>query len=516
MSGPKSYSISVFKGGLKTIFHLQSEIKLLWDELNNKKISDKNRCVQVDCNDFIRQRKNLLNELIEPIHEKLTGRLDQQQFDLFYNKVRRSTEKLLLFKTSIREEIEHFSEIENSYELHLEFEKIVNFNTENFNIIKQQFTAHLKKNLENKYQDKLKKILKEFENINLDFELPAFDENFSSLFDTKKTELTAVFENRKQELNRLISKYFGSGTGSTSSKKVSLFVKDEKSGVGRIGNIGNPERLEGKIIELISGLNDKKLAGFYKNRLLDLLNDNSKTEPYYYIELYEEIRETVKQAAFVEDLQNALSEADKIIFDKELKPKIISLKQKIFNLLEKDRIKKNDTDIIFALLKELKAGEKDLLQKQLLMEKERQYIKSLLVMGLQDLNYEVKTDMKVIDFEKTDAFMLEVPEQDNFLNIRFNRDGSMLYNFLIPENRENLGHEQKEKRLAEMEQTCSEFKNLLKKLKRQGLNINLTKEINVSEKALIRIPPKFSKLIKQKDKSKKYAASNRKSKYLNK
>jgi hypothetical protein len=130
-------------------------------------------------------------------------------------------------------------------------------------------------------------------------------------------------------------------------------------------------------------------------------------------------------------------------------------------------------------------------------EEEIRYIKARTIAGLRDLNYEVMTDMEVIDFDNDDTFLLTVPNQENFINVRFDSEGKMLYNFLIPENRSELTHEQKETRLAEMDETCTEFKKMLEHLKSEGLNIDLNNEISSSEKALVQIPPKFKIWVKK-------------------
>ena len=112
------------------------------------------------------------------------------------------------------------------------------------------------------------------------------------------------------------------------------------------------------------------------------------------------------------------------------------------------------------------------------------------------MNYDVTDDMEVIDFEKDSDFLLFIPEQDNYLNLRFLKDGSFMYNFLIPESKEKLSIDQKQQKLHEMEKTCQQFKSILHKLADFGLKIDLDKEISVSEKALIQLPKKYQKRIK--------------------
>ena len=104
-------------------------------------------------------------------------------------------------------------------------------------------------------------------------------------------------------------------------------------------------------------------------------------------------------------------------------------------------------------------------------------------------------DMEVIDFEKESDLIFNIPNQSNYLNLRFNPDGSFLYNFLIPEKRAALSIDQKKQKLGEMESTCTEFKTLLKELAAMGLKTDLNKDMPISEKVLIQIPKKHQTII---------------------
>ena len=108
-------------------------------------------------------------------------------------------------------------------------------------------------------------------------------------------------------------------------------------------------------------------------------------------------------------------------------------------------------------------------------------------------------DMEVIDFEKESDFLFKIPNQSNCLNLRFGPDGSILYNFVIPENTNELSVDQKRHKLGEMKTTCNEFKELLKELSSLGLQVDLNRETPISEKALIKIPRKYRHMIQKEE-----------------
>jgi hypothetical protein len=99
----------------------------------------------------------------------------------------------------------------------------------------------------------------------------------------------------------------------------------------------------------------------------------------------------------------------------------------------------------------------------------------------------VVDDLQVIDFEER---ILRIPDQDNYIKLRFLPDGTFIYNFLMPEAKTDLSIEQKQQKLREMEATCREFKHLLRDLAAMGLQLKVNIEKPVSENALITIAEK--------------------------
>ena len=97
-------------------------------------------------------------------------------------------------------------------------------------------------------------------------------------------------------------------------------------------------------------------------------------------------------------------------------------------------------------------------------------------------------DAEVIDFEKQGEFSFRVPGQENFVGLQFREDGSLVYNFLIPEAREELGPEATRQRLREMDESCQAFRKVIANLGAMGVPLQLTKERPADEAALLQAP----------------------------
>jgi hypothetical protein len=123
------------------------------------------------------------------------------------------------------------------------------------------------------------------------------------------------------------------------------------------------------------------------------------------------------------------------------------------------------------------------------------------------MNFEVVDDAEIIDLEQTGSYLLRVPGQKNLINLRFDASGRMLYNFLIPESKNELSIDDKNLKMAEREEACHEFKTMLSELQQQGLKVDLKNEIDISEKALISFPAHIQNKINS---GKQSAAKSRK------
>jgi hypothetical protein len=119
------------------------------------------------------------------------------------------------------------------------------------------------------------------------------------------------------------------------------------------------------------------------------------------------------------------------------------------------------------------------------------------------MGYEVMDDLEVIDFEKSNDYLLKVKGQDNYMNLMFSEDGAMKYNFQIPENKKDLSFDEKKLKVQEMKMSCDDFNSVISDLRKMGMKLNLNSEQPISEASLMPFTKKTKERLKgQQSKSK--------------
>lgn len=281
-------------------------------------------------------------------------------------------------------------------------------------------------------------------------------------------------------------------------------------------------RLQKKINEkiknienIIAAVEDPHQRKTYQDKLENLIKSQTFKDEYYFTELFEDIRNAEKTNKWKAKIHQAIIRLNQIQVHDNCRAEKAALLQTALVLTEKQTMKLYEFDDFKTKFKIFSDKNQKAIQSDLIKEKERQFIKAQLVQSLENLNYEVMNDMEVIDFEKESDFIFNIPNQSSYLNLRFNHDGSFLYNFLIPEKRAALSIDQKKQKLGEMESTCTEFKTLLKELAAMGLKADLNKETPISEKALIQVPKKHQTIIQNRIKKAEDTKIER-ARYLNK
>lgn len=510
MSGPKSYSIHVFDKHLRQIFVLHAEIETLFDILKQKAINDDLRGVKYSGQTLVDCMKTKLEVLLEKLKPAGPETVNQSQFNEFYNKFYEISHQILLLKNELEDEVTHFNCLENSYQAFLEIELTLKDLLETFESIKIQFLEHVKQN--NQDSSKLIEFAEQLRKIRLNLRMPAFSEDFSLNAGLLKRQFGESLEIGKEQINALSKQFFTGEKSQLPVQKVFLVNGNQNFTSSDGKKPEYVEKIQKTIKELLAGISEPLQFQYFSKKYAGILKNHKISEVYFFIEFIDEIKEQQKQEGIKTTLRSLLAEIDLHVFEKSQEDESAQFSMKINQLIQHDRIKKEDVNNASSSWQKLIENNRFARLARLKLEAEQKFIKQRLIAGLQDLNYEVMTDMEVIDFERGGVFLLSVPDQDNFVNLRFDSNGRMLYNFLIPENRTELTHEQTEIRLAEMDETCTGFRKMLEKLKLEGLKIDLENEIKATEKALVQLPPKFKALTKKvgTKKSKKDLSGNRK------
>jgi len=505
MSGAKSYSVEVFDNHLKHLFMLQCEMEELWKTVKSGKIFDKKRNVKISNQEFIKKNRALFKQLANPFFELTGEKFNQSQFDDFYNRIHLFTDRQEQLIKAINNQLKVFGQIETAYSRYLEMEELNTKYNDDLKVLKYQLISYLKSLRIEKQLINNK--VKEIEETRFDYHLPPFDEKMAENIEAETQKMAGIFIDSKNMLGVIA----GTKTIAQPTEKQNIKVKlvsQSRTSAIHVQSGKTMDDYSLKISDLIPQIKTKKLSTDFSERLL-VIRKNTKPESlYFFIELHEEIKHCINQ----QHLKHRLLEIDKEINSKtmvsSLSKQIDKIKMMIQHELNREVIKKDDLAKIEEEIVSLKEKEKAIERLGAISAREQKYIKSRLVTALNHLNYEVVEDTEVIDFETSDTFLLKIPGQSNFLNLRLDDSGKMLYNFLIPENRDDLSHDDKLVKMLEMEETCHEFKSMLKDLQKQGLQIELKNEVNISEKALIRLPQPFLEKLHRSEKNKPSTKKN--------
>jgi hypothetical protein len=130
------------------------------------------------------------------------------------------------------------------------------------------------------------------------------------------------------------------------------------------------------------------------------------------------------------------------------------------------------------------------------------------------MGYEVMDDLEVIDFEKSNDYLLKVKGQDNYMNLMFSEDGAMKYNFQIPENKKDLSFDEKKLKVQEMKMSCDDFNSVISDLRKMGMKLNLNSEQPISEASLMPFTKKTKERLKGQQSKDEQQQIKLKKKYL--
>ncbi len=471
MSGPKTFAAQM-DAALQEIFKLQAELQMRFDELSHMRISDKTRDIEISAAE---ETENIRERLAEALKAyTIPANLFKSEQTIRQEVRNRQNElKSLIDRIAIAEN--QFEQKREDYDAYIEYGQTVQAFKKAVSDRKIAACAIIEKYSVKDQPEKSALAVASVDTITLDEPVPPFELNFRK----KKKQLFAQLHHKVENTENAIA---GIVTKMQPPLPVQETVKKTPAGI---------DKRVRQINGLIAEAENPHQAYLYKQRLDKLLKSKTFCEEYFYIELIEDIRQTEKTLLLKQAVKKILARLNLA----SIHPASAHLQRELIanalSLIEREKIGDNEIqDIEMKAGKFLKQNEM-LTSQELIRQKEHQYVKSQIIESLRIRRYEVIEESEVIDFEKESDFLMKIPGQTNFLNLRFNEDGTFLYNFLIPDEKKDLGIGQTQQKLSEMTSTCTDFRTMLTELAAAGLNVGLTQEKEVSESALIRIPAKL-------------------------
>jgi hypothetical protein len=475
MSGPKSYNVEVFDKQLKALFLLQAEVKILWGDLLKISKSSVEHIKNKRLEAFISSGEEEIDSAIQEIDLRFKGTINQKQFDEFYNRIHQRVELLKEIKKSIGDQFAQLQDEEEAQRIYLANKSLYQKLAHDFSGIKKHLLDQLEKSKPDtgEKQQKIQDIIA----VKFDFEIPPFQKE--QVRDLEQ-EMLIRFHEARERLGDVLA-----ASGKANTRKA-----PESKQVGE--TISANQKLIQKISLQFLKIRDKTAQEEFGKRL-SKIKKVKKAQSYYLTELLEDVQKGILQQDLKQRLSTLKSEYDKTEFHFSLSASKNEFDDHLNKALGRDHNRTDEIEALETQFNKLLEQNKQAYLAEAVAKNERAYIRSQLVSALNDLNYQVAAETEVIDFENNSDFLLRIPGQENYLNLRFDEQGRVLYNFLIPEDKADLGIDETAVKLSEMEETCTEFKKMLLELKGQGLDIDLKQEIPISEKALIRIPEYHAK-----------------------
>lgn len=503
MSGPKSYSppprysIAVFNGKLNEIFQLQCRISSLTAELSKLSCTDPNRGIQFDCSGFLDANRDAIRQLTTTFTLEYEGTFGQEIYDKFERQVNEKIKRLNSFIEQLNEEKEKYLRRQDDYQSYIAYEEFYTHTIAAFLAFKNQVLQYLESYLKSDHPELYEKAKTQIEAVEVDAQLEKFEFGFREKQAVLKKKLKQAVEKCEEAINAIRLEISENVSDTVSGQDIPIFSQIDITKLPNFDkNKAEVQKQIEKINAFISQIEETHRREHYQEQLTKLIQSETFKDVYFYIELYEDIKEAEKTYRWKREIQQAIADINKMNIHQEVQPLKNEVIQLGISLIAKERLKLYEIEDFQARLMQLKENNQRLTEEEFIREKERQFLKAQLVKTLENMGYEVMTDMEIIDFEKESDFVLKIPNQPNYLNLRFNEDGSFLYTFLIPERREDLSIDQKRRKLSEMDATCQEFKSLLRQLAAIGLRIDLKEELPVSENVLVQVPQRHRSKIK--------------------
>lgn len=468
---------------------------MLWDTLLEKPLTKSGKKDYGQLMGFIEKNKKGIDKALKIVRADAQGLVSQKQFDDFYNRIHRKVEKLHKLKKEITAQLEAAEKIEEAEKIRRE--NMLHFENRmaDFEFLRQKLKSEIRKSDEYKNHQHQKTEL--LDQVAFDFQ---FDDLNPETIHAEQSKIDVAFEKARQSMGEVLASGQNVSGNTARQTKVSLQTVEDKSEADDSALIQKMELLLSKIQRPASIKN-------FKNRLMKY-QQRSGNIHYYLVELYDDIRLEISDQQNRSELLELEKSLKNQAFHPQLENEIRQTEAQTRKALQRDKIKNDDVLQIKNLMDHLDEKNRILQREDLVAAREREYIKSGLLHVLSEMNYEVARDTQVIDFESENDFLLSIPGQDNFLNLRFDDEGRMLYNFLIPENKTDLSMDEQSVKLSEMEETCNQFRNVLQDLKKQGLDIELQHEIEISEKALVRVPSRHADVLSGIQKKQKQSKSS--------
>jgi hypothetical protein len=516
MSGPKDYSpppkysIQVFNGKLNQVFQLQSRLKMLCSELEGLHVSDSKLNIQFDCKNELSKIRKQIDKVLKALVFDYKGTFGQDTYNRIDKEIDLKISELLKSINECEIIKAEFAGKKTNYNSFLSYLIFYDNSNISFDEFKSQIIHYLKTNVESSSPEIFKEAEKKISSVEFTKEKAKFGFGFNSKIDSQKQVVVDHVIQKEESVNniraeisdKIIEKFQATGSKIKLTSKQDIKVNEESKAISE------------KIKSLIRNCDDSAMRKRFKEEFGKLTESESLKDMYFFKELHDSIFDTEKTRKLKIEINETLSELSQSSFHLSAQTERQTVVKFCLALMNNSTITKNEFDEVQIKLEQLRNHNNKYFQEDEIKNKEHLFLKSQLILCLENQGYEVMDDLEVIDFEKENDFLLKIKGQENYLNLKFKEDGSMRYVFQIPENKNELSTDQKNMKLHEMKVTCSEFQSVLKDLSKMGLKVNMRSEKPSEIDSIVSLSSKAKEKLKTKSTTKQQKQQFRK-KYLN-
>jgi hypothetical protein len=496
MSGPKDYappprySMQVFDGKLNQVFQLQSRLKLLCAELAGMSVGDSELSIRFDCRGELGRLRRQIDAALNPLVFDYKGTFGQEVYARVNSEIESklaALRKQLGLCESVKSE---FAGKKADYESYRSYLSFYDNSAASLDDFKSRVLLYLKNNLEAHSPELLAEAADSIGRIRFELKRAAFKFGFGARADAEKQAIVAHVAQKEQEINRVRAETSDrllrrATPGRARSGADAVRASDAVRAPAVSEEVAALVR---KIEALTRRCEDAAAKRGYEEELRRLTGGKSLNQPYFFRELHDRILAAEQDRTAKAEAAALLARLSEEDFHEATRDERAGLVRLCLSLLARNGVTTSEAESLRPAFERLKRRSDELREEDLIRQRELLFLKSQVVLCLENLGYEVMDDLEVIDFEKETDFLLKIRGQGNYLNLKFKDDGSMRYVFQIPERQSELSTDQEKLKLHEMRVTCDEFKSVLRDLSEMGLKIELRSEKPVEAESLVSVP----------------------------
>lgn len=486
--------MSVFDGKLNQVFQLQARITRFCDEIREMKIADGELNIVLDCTRELQEIKPRIEGVLRACIFDYKGTFGQDT----YNRIRDELDNRIVELNSVLASCESiayaFANKKTDYQSYLSYLQFHQTSKSSFKNFQGQVVNYLTRSLQEKAPDILEKAAKEISMIEFDQNPISFELGFASKREQAQNSIVNHSIENENRINVVRTK--------VSDEVVERFqgaASPTMTTTNSLSDTGNELAEVGERIEaLLRNWEDSLLRNEYQRSYQKLKESQSLAEPYFFRELHDSIVDKRNTGRIKDKINGFVADLNNLGVHPSLKVEKQSVLAMCISSINSSSANEREFENLSVKVDDFIRRNSKLKEQDEIKRKENLFLKSQVIVCLENLGYEVMDDLTVIDFELENDFLLKVHQQDNYLNLKFKEDGSMRYVFQIPEDPDGLNTDQRNMKLHEMEVTCGEFKSVLNDLAKMGLNVELRSERPIENASIISVPANKREKIKSK------------------